>query len=48
MTEIDESIYGFNVNEAFEAFKKKVENMTLEERKEYFEKMGLKINIENK
>ena len=48
MTELNESTKKFNVDGAFEAFKEKVDNMTIDERKEYFKKMGLKIELENK
>lgn len=48
MTELIESTKEFNVDAAFESFKEKVDNMTIDERKEYFKKMGLKIEVDNK
>ena len=48
MTDFNASTEEFNEKAAFEAFKEKVDNMTIDERKEYYKKMGLKIDIENK
>ncbi len=48
MNNLNEKAEEFDVNKAFEAFKKKVDGMNIEERKEYFKKMGLKIELENK
>lgn len=48
MTKLNVSTKEFNEKAAFEAFKEKVDGMTIEERKEYYKKMGLKIEVENK
>lgn len=48
MTELNAYTKLFNEKAALESFKEKLDGMNIEERKEYFKKMGLKIEVDNK